>query len=70
MNKVGISLGNVCYSAQWGVENNIRSSRSEGYKTCPFDLMVSNYYGIVECINNDFESFVIQIFFKLLILVL
>lgn len=57
MNKVGISLGNVCYSAQWAVENNIRSSRSEGYKTCPFDLMVSNYYGIVECINHDFESF-------------
>jgi len=57
MNKVGISLGNVCYSAEWGIENNIRKKRSEGYNTCPFDLMVSNYKGLVECINNDFEDF-------------
>jgi hypothetical protein len=57
MNKIGISLGNACPSAEWAIHNNIRKRKSEGYKTCPFDLMVSNYKGIVQCINNDFEDF-------------
>jgi len=57
METIGISLGNVCYSAQWGVENNIRKTKQEGYNTCPFDLMVSNYKGIIECIYNDFVDF-------------
>jgi hypothetical protein len=57
MNKVGISLGNICYSSEWGVQNKIRKTRLQGYKTCPFDLMVSNYRGVIECIKNDFEDF-------------
>ena len=28
-----------------------------GYKTCPFDLMISNYEGVVKCINDDFKYF-------------
>jgi len=57
MQTVGISLGNVCYSAQWGVDSNIRKTKDQGYNTCPFDLMVSNYKGIIECIYNDFQDF-------------
>jgi len=57
MNKIGISLGNICHSSEWGVQNNIRNRRAQGYNTCPFDLMVSNYHGIIECIKNDFKDF-------------
>jgi hypothetical protein len=52
-----ISLGNVCHSAVWAVNNHLRTKKAEGYKTCPFDLMVSNYAGIVKCINDDFKYF-------------
>jgi len=51
---VGISLGWNCYSATWGVENNVRIRKESGYKTCPFDILVSNYVGICECIKDDF----------------
>jgi hypothetical protein len=54
---VGISLGNVCYSAEYGVQNGLRKTKAQGYNTCPFDLMVSNYKGIVDCINDDFLYF-------------
>ena len=57
MQTIGISLGNVCYSAQWGVENKLRKTKEEGYYTCPFDLMVSNYKGVIDCIYNDFADF-------------
>ena len=57
MNCVGISLGNVCYSAEWAVHNKYRKRKEEGYNTCPFDLMVSNYKGIVKCIKEDFKYF-------------
>lgn len=54
---VGISLGNVCYTAEWGVKNGLRLTKSQGYATCPFDLMASNYNGVIECIRNDFFDF-------------
>ena len=57
MNKVGISLGWNCYSAIYGVNNNIRTKKTDGYNTCPFDEMVSNYNGIVKCIEDDFQYF-------------
>ena len=57
MERIGISLGNVCYSAEWGVENQVRKRKEDGYNTCPFDLMVSNYKGIIECIYTDFIDF-------------
>jgi hypothetical protein len=54
---VGISLGWRCEAAQIALHNGIRSSRVNGYKTCPFDLMVSNYQGMMECIKDDFKYF-------------
>jgi hypothetical protein len=56
-NNIAISLGNVCYSAEWAVANGLRSTKANGYKTCPFDLMVSNYNGLIKCIYEDFQHF-------------
>jgi len=57
MNKIGISLGNACETAEWSVQNGFRQRKEDGYQTCPFDLMVSNYKGIIECIYSDFADF-------------
>jgi hypothetical protein len=65
MNQIGISLGWNCHSAIWGVNNNIRKDKAEGYNTCPFDLMVTNYKGIVECLNDNFKYFYDENYLKL-----
>ena len=57
MQNVCVSLGWNCHSAMWAVDNGIRKRKEEGYKTCPFDIMVTNYKGIVDCLNDDFKYF-------------
>jgi len=57
MKEEAISLGWRCESAQLGVNTGIRSKRSEGYRTGPFDLHNSNYPGVVQCIKDDFKYF-------------
>uniref|UniRef100_A0A6C0AFQ8 Uncharacterized protein n=1 Tax=viral metagenome TaxID=1070528 RepID=A0A6C0AFQ8_9ZZZZ len=54
---IGVSLGFTCVSAVFGVNKKIRSTKKDGYNTCVFDTMISNYEGIIDCINNDFEGF-------------
>lgn len=54
---IGISLGMKCDSAVWGVSNGLRKTKEKGYKTCPFDEMLSNYPGLVECLKDDFKYF-------------
>jgi len=54
---IAISLGWNCNSAIYGVQNNIRKTKSEGYLTCPFDEMVTNLSGIIKCIDDDFKYF-------------
>jgi hypothetical protein len=39
------------------VHNGYRDSKRQNYKTCPFDLMVTNYAGIIKCILEDFKNF-------------
>jgi hypothetical protein len=51
----GISIGWNCHSAMTGVSMRIRSTKANGYKTCPFDEMITNYRGIIECIKDDFK---------------
>ena len=51
----GISLGWNCNSACIGVSTGLRKTKQNGYKTCPFDEMITNYEGIIECIKDDFE---------------
>lgn len=55
---IGISLGYNCRSAAIGVERGWRDGKSHGYKTCPFDLCISSFEGVVECIRDDFKDFV------------
>jgi hypothetical protein len=49
-----MSLGYNCNSAIKGVRRGIRNTKLNGYKTCVFDEMISNYKGIIDCINDDF----------------
>jgi hypothetical protein len=55
MGEEGISLGWNCNSAIVGVSSGFRKTKQNGYKTCPFDEMITNYKGIIECIKDDFE---------------
>lgn len=50
-----ISLGWDCGPATISVNKKLRKTKSEGYMTCPFDLMNTNYQGIVECFKDDFQ---------------
>ena len=52
-----ISLGWRCKSAGHAVDIGIRKRKEDGYKTCPFDMMISNYEGLVQCIRDDFKYF-------------
>lgn len=52
---IGISLGWDCGPAGYGVSNNLRKTKGHGYMTCPFDLMNTNYNGIVQCFKDDFQ---------------
>lgn len=56
-NRIGISLGGDCLPATWGVHYGHRDSKRQNYKTCPFDLMGTNYAGIIKCITEDFINF-------------
>ena len=51
----GISLGWNCDSAIYGVVHGLRKTKNNGYKTCPFDEMITNYEGIINCFEDDFR---------------
>jgi hypothetical protein len=57
MNEEGISLGWNCSAAQDGLRLGLRNTKANGYSTCPFDMMVSNYVGVCKCIEDDFKYF-------------
>lgn len=52
-----ISLGWRCEAAQLGVSLGLRKKKENGYRTCPFDLCVTNYIGLLKCIKDDFKYF-------------
>jgi hypothetical protein len=62
----GISLGWNCESAIKGVEMGIRKRKSDGYQTCPFDECLTNYDGIILCLQEDFRYFCDPHYLKLL----
>jgi len=53
--KIYISIGWRCDSAVR--RGNHYKLLSPQYKTCPFDLMISNLEGIVKCFEDDFQEF-------------
>lgn len=57
MDAEGISLGWRCESTQIAVQLGLRKKKKEGYNTCPFDIMISNYIGMCECLKDDFRYF-------------
>jgi hypothetical protein len=54
---VGISLGWNCETTSQGIIRGLRGLKKDGYKTCPFDVMVSNYEGVIQCLYDDFKDF-------------
>lgn len=55
--KTAISLGNWCEPAVYGVRHGLRVKKRDGYRTCPFDLMVTDIDGVLDCIQTDFKYF-------------
>jgi hypothetical protein len=55
--QVAISLGWNCSPAMWGVEKGLRLRKVDGYKTCPFDEMMSNFPGLLACLESNFHDF-------------
>ena len=55
MNSTSISLGWDCGPAYAGIGLNLKTTKENGYKTCPFDICITNYTGIVNCIKDDFK---------------
>lgn len=55
---IGISLGYNCRPASLGVDLGWRGTKANGYKTCPFDMCISPFEGMVECIRDDFKDLV------------
>lgn len=51
-----ISLGWNCAPAIIR-KNTFKYSKENGYKTCPFDLCVTPYRGLIECLKTNFEDF-------------
>jgi hypothetical protein len=54
MGQIYISLGWDCGPAMFAVNNSLRKTKAAGYMTCPFDLMNTNYDGIVDFFKDDF----------------
>ena len=38
------------------MKTGIRSTKGKGYNTCPFDEMITNYPGLIECIKDGFDE--------------
>jgi FkbM family methyltransferase len=51
-----ISLGWNCSPAIMR-KNVFKYSKENGYKTCPFDLCVTPYQSLIDCLQDDFKKF-------------
>lgn len=54
--KILISIGYNC-TPRIFIKHVYNISKNDGYKTCPFDLCITNYDGLVRCIEEDFANF-------------
>ena len=52
-----ISLGLNCLPRKHYTNNKLMKTKKDGYKSCPFDLMISSYEGIFNLIENNFKNF-------------
>lgn len=56
MTTIPISLGFLSDS-RIHISKKYNLTKENSYKSCPFDLMMSNYKGVIDCINDDFQGF-------------
>jgi hypothetical protein len=63
---IGISIGWNCNSASQGIILGLRDKKENGYMTCPFDMAITNYKGIVECIDDDFKYLTDPLYLELI----
>lgn len=52
-----VSLGYNCRTSSTLVSEGWRPSKADGYNTCPFDLCIAPYDGVVKCIQDKFCDF-------------
>jgi hypothetical protein len=51
-----ISLGNNCAPRTY-ISRELNLSKKNGYNTCPFDLCITPFESLYNCIETDFEYF-------------
>jgi len=51
-----ISIGSNCNPRIY-MKNKMNITKKNGYKSCPFDLCISSFDSIYQCINDDFKYF-------------
>jgi len=51
-----VSLGNNCTPRAY-MKYNLQLTKENGYKSCPFDLCITPYSSLIECLKTDFEHF-------------
>lgn len=54
--KIYISIGTNC-SPRGYIKEHYNLSKSNGYKSCPFDLCITKYDSLYDCIDTDFIDF-------------
>jgi hypothetical protein len=55
-NHIYISLGHNCAPRIY-IKDDLKISKILGYKTCPFDLCITNFDSLCNCLNTDFKYF-------------
>ena len=51
-----ISIGNNC-NPRLFLKKKLKITRENGYKTCPFDLCITSFESLYNCIETDFQYF-------------
>ena len=51
-----ISIGCQC-SPRMYIKENLKLEKSTGYKSCPFDLCITPYKSLYDCLKDDFARF-------------
>ncbi len=51
-----ISLGNNCAPREY-MKHTLQITKKNGYHSCPFDLCITPYNSLIECLKTDFEHF-------------
>ncbi len=56
MSSIYISLGYNCDPRIY-MKKKLKITKNNGYKSCPFDLCITNFDALCKCIETNFENF-------------